>query len=43
VPEGAAAAIDQFDAISGATLSSDAVRDIVNAARRLDGHSVSKK
>lgn len=32
VPEGSAAESDQFDAISGATLTSNAVRDIVNAA-----------
>ncbi len=32
VPEGEAAKADQFDAISGATVTSSAVRDIVNAA-----------
>jgi Na+-transporting NADH:ubiquinone oxidoreductase subunit C len=32
VPEGTMAAADQFDAISGATLSSNAVKDILNAA-----------
>lgn len=32
VPEGSLAETDQFDAISGATLTSNAVRDIVNAA-----------
>jgi Na+-transporting NADH:ubiquinone oxidoreductase subunit C len=32
VPEGAAAGADQFDAVSGATITSNAVRDILNAA-----------
>jgi Na+-transporting NADH:ubiquinone oxidoreductase subunit C len=32
VPEGAAAGTGQFDAVSGATITSNAVRDIVNAA-----------